>query len=162
MSRLTESAVWEALQEIKDPEIPVLSIVELGVVRAVRVRGDQASVDITPTFSACPAYQLMVSNVKAKLRELGAGRVEVQTVLNPPWTTDWLSDEAREKLRQFGLAVPARHGGKLDAAIESGAARCPYCGSSNTRQTNPFGSTPCRSIAFCADCHQPFEQLKPM
>ncbi len=162
MSCLSESSVWEALEDVKDPEIPVLSIVELGVVRTVSVNGDKALVEITPTFSACPAYQVMVSSVKAKLRELGARQVEVRTILSPPWTTDWLSDEAREKLRQFGLAVPARHGGQLDAAIDAGAAVCPYCGSSNTRQTNSFGCTPCRAIAFCEDCRQPFEQLKPV
>ncbi len=162
MSRLTESAVWEALQAINDPEIPVLSIVELGVVRTVRVHGDEALVEITPTFSACPAYQVMVSNVQAKLRELGATQVEVRTVLSPPWTTDWLGDEAREKLRRFGLAVPVRHEGRLEEAIQSGAAACPYCGSSRTRQTNPFGCTPCRAIAYCEDCRQPFEQLKPV
>ncbi len=162
MSRLTETSVWNALDDIKDPEIPVLSIVELGVVRTVRVDRDRASVEITPTFSACPAYHVIVSSVQAKLRELGARQVEIRTILSPPWTTDWLSDKTREKLRQFGLAVPVRHGGKLENAIESGAAACPYCGSSNTRQTNSFGCTPCRAIAYCADCRQPFEQLKPM
>ncbi len=162
MTRLSESSVWEALEEIKDPEIPVLSIVELGVVRTVRVSGDQALVEITPTFSACPAYQVMVLSVEAKLRGLGARQAEVRTRLSPPWTTDWLSDEAREKLRKFGLAVPSRHGGRLDAAIDAGAAVCPYCGSSNTRQTNSFGCTPCRAIAYCSDCRQPFEQLKPV
>ena len=162
MSRLTESAVWHALETIKDPEIPVLSIVELGVVRSVSVNGDQVAVEITPTFSACPAYHVMVSIVETKLRELGAWRLEVRTVLSPPWTTDWLSDEAREKLRRFGLAVPARHEGKFQEAAELGAAPCPYCGSSNTRQTNSFGCTACRAIAFCEDCHQPFEQLKPV
>lgn len=162
MFRLSDKGVWEALEDIKDPEIPVLSIVELGVVRSVSVNDDQVLVEITPTFSACPAYHVMVSSVKAKLRELGAGQVEVRTILSPPWTTDWLSDVAREKLRQFGLAVPVRHGGELEKAIESGAAACPYCGSSNTRQTNSFGCTPCRAIAYCSDCRQPFEQLKPL
>jgi len=162
MSRLNESAVWEALEEIRDPEIPVLSIVELGVVRSVELEGDKASVELTPTFSACPAYQVMVSSVEAKLRDLGARQVEIRTILSPPWTTDWLSDEAREKLRRFGLAVPLRHHGELETAIESGAAACPHCGSFNTRQTNSFGCTPCRAIAFCSDCRQPFEQLKPV
>ncbi len=162
MSRLSEEAVWQALEDIKDPEIPVLSIVELGVVRTVRVDGDLAFVEITPTFSACPAYHMMVSSVEAKLRELGARQMEVRTILSPPWTTDWLSDEAREKLRRFGLAVPARHQGEVEGAIEKGAAACPYCGSSNTRQTNSFGCTPCRAIAYCEDCRQPFEQLKPV
>ncbi|MFB3906326.1 MAG: 1,2-phenylacetyl-CoA epoxidase subunit PaaD [Acidobacteriota bacterium] len=162
MSGLSESAVWEAFQDIKDPEIPVLSIVELGIVRSVRVEGDQALIEITPTFSSCPAYQAMVSSVEAKLRELGAREVEVRTILSPPWTTDWLSDEARDKLRRFGLAVPARHGGELGDAIESGSPACPYCGSPNTRQTNAFGCTPCRAIAYCDDCCQPFEFLKPV
>lgn len=163
MSRLSEDSVWAALETIKDPEIPVLSIVELGVVRKVSVNADQAAVEITPTFSACPAYHVMISMVQTKLRELGAQRVEVKTVLSPPWTTDWLDDDAREKLRRFGLAVPARHGGEIGEPNEPGtAAACPYCGSSNTRQTNSFGCTPCRAIAFCEDCRQPFEQLKPI
>lgn len=162
MSRLSERTVWEALQEIKDPEIPVLSIVELGVVRRVQVDGEQAFVEITPTFSACPAFHVMVASVETRLRELGASQVEVRTILSPPWTTDWLSDEAREKLRQFGLAVPQRHRGDLERAMDAGAAECPYCGSTNTRQTSSFGCTPCRAIAYCPDCRQPFEQLKPM
>lgn len=162
MSHLSENAVWDALQGIKDPEIPVVSIVELGVVRRVLVSGDDAVVEITPTFSACPAYHVMVSSVRERLRELGARHVEVKTVLYPAWSTDWLSDAAREKLRRFGLAVPDRHRGDLDDAIESGAAACPYCGSAKTRQTNSFGCTPCRAIAFCENCHQPFEQLKPL
>lgn len=162
MSHLTEAAAWQALETIKDPEIPVLSIVELAVVRKLEVNGDAVLVEITPTFSACPAYEVIARTVEATLQELGARQVEVKTLLSPPWSTDWLTDEAREKLRRFGLAVPPRHGGKLRAAIEAGAAPCPYCGSSNTRQTNSFGCSPCRAIAFCEDCRQPFEQLKPV
>ncbi|RPI26543.1 MAG: phenylacetate-CoA oxygenase subunit PaaJ [Acidobacteria bacterium] len=162
MSEITENEVWEALGSITDPEIPVISIVELGVVRTVRVDAERTVVEITPTFSACPAYQAMAGSVERKLREMGATGVEVRTVLHPPWSTDWLSDEAREKLRRFGLAVPDRHQGNLEGAIEAGQAACPYCGSSNTRQTNPFGCTPCRAMGFCQDCRQPFEQLKPL
>ncbi|HXK58252.1 MAG TPA: phenylacetate-CoA oxygenase subunit PaaJ [Acidobacteriota bacterium] len=162
MGALTENAVWKILADINDPEIPVISIVELGVVRKVRINGHKALIEMTPTFSACPAYHAMQTSIEERLREIGAEQVEIRTVLTPPWSTDALSDETREKLRRSGLAVPDRHGGDAQRVLDAGAAVCPYCGSDRTRQTNPFGCTPCRSIAFCEDCRQPFEQLKPL
>lgn len=161
MSRLTPEIIWQALREIPDPEIPVVSIVELGVVRSIAVCGRTVVVAMTPTFSGCPAYHAMQSSVRSSLVGLGAQAVEVQTVLSPPWTTDWITPEARDKLKAFGLAPPPHHEGKLDEAW-SMPAQCPYCDAHDTTLKNSFGSTPCRMIFYCNACRQPFEQFKPL
>src|SRR5512140_1739481 len=103
---VTVARIWEALGQIVDPEIPVVSIVELGIVRSVQVSGQEARIELTPTFSACPAYQFMVQRVRAALGEIGTEAIEIVTVFDPPWTTDWLSAEVREKLRRFGFSTP--------------------------------------------------------
>jgi ring-1,2-phenylacetyl-CoA epoxidase subunit PaaD len=153
----------DALRAIPDPEIPVLSLVELGVVRSVELSGAEVRLEMTPTFSACPAYLAMEATVRERLTEMGASQVTIERVLDPPWSTEWLSDSAREKLRQFGIASPPRgtasEGNQADAMR---AFACPYCGSNETRLTSVFGCTLCRSMAFCDKCRQPFEQLKPL
>jgi len=160
-SQLNIEAVWDTLRAIPDPEMPVLSLVELGVVRSVEVSGAEVRLEMTPTFSACPAYLAMEVSVRRRLAETGASQVSIQRVLDPPWSTDWLSDSARDKLRRFGIACPPR-GAASEGSPATRAFECPYCGSQKTRLTNAFGCTPCRSIAFCDSCRQPFEQLKPM
>jgi ring-1,2-phenylacetyl-CoA epoxidase subunit PaaD len=151
--------VWRALDDVKDPEIPVLSVVELGVIRDVVVAGGRVSVSITPTFAGCPALDAMRAGIEARLRELGAAEVEVRIVLSPPWSTDQISDAGRAKLKAFGLAPPPHHGGLIQI-IFSEVAACPYCGSTNTTVKNRFGPTPCRAIYYCEACRQPFEQFK--
>lgn len=158
---VTEAAVWQALAEIPDPEIPVVSLVELGVVRAVTVTAAEVQVDFTPTFSGCPALAAMRDAITARLTALGAPRVRVNTVLHPPWTSDWITEAARAKLKAFGLAPPVRHGGDLNL-IFLDAAQCPRCESHHTKLQNAFGATLCRMIYTCQACQEPFEQFKPI
>lgn len=161
MDGLTETAVWQALESVKDPEIPVVSVVEMGIVRDVTVDGDRVIVKMTPTFSGCPALDVMRQQIAACVRELGATEVTVETVLSPPWTTDWLSDETRARLKAFGLSPPARHGGNVAITFYE-PAPCPYCNSENTVLKNSFGPTLCRAIYYCQACQQPFEQFKAL
>jgi len=153
--------VWEALEEIKDPEIPVVSIVELGLIRQVGYTAGRLVVTLSPSFVGCPALEVMRRDVRLRLKQLGEEQVEIRTVFSPPWTSDWITPGGREKLRGFGLAPPPRHAGDLTAVLQQ-AARCPYCESEDTELKNAFGSTPCRSIYFCNSCIQPFEQFKPL
>lgn len=158
---LNEQVIWDALQEVTDPEIPVVSVVEMGIVRDVEVAGNSVQVTITPTFSGCPALHVMRADIEAKVRELGAESVSVITTLHPPWSSDWITAGARRKLKEFGLAPPPRHGGNLPVAFYETVC-CPYCDSDNTIVKNTFGSTLCRAIYYCDNCRQPFEQFKPI
>lgn len=158
---LTPTDVWKALDEVKDPEIPVVSVVEMGIVREVMVEGKRTSVKMTPTFSGCPALQVIERDIAACLYQMGFDEVQVDVVLHPPWTSDWITDEARRKLREFGLASPKRHGGQIEVTFYDLVA-CPYCNSKNTNLKNAFGSTLCRSIFYCEECQQPFEQFKAL
>ena len=158
---LTAEQVWRALEEVMDPEIPVVSVVELGIVRDVRLLGDRVVVTMTPTFSGCPALLVMQREIEARVRGLGASEVEVKTVLSPPWTSDAITEAARAKLKAFGLAPPPRHNGDVNVFFLDEIA-CPYCGSTKTTLKNSFGSTLCRAIFYCNTCRQPFEQFKPL
>lgn len=153
--------VWKLLETVHDPEIPVVSLVEMGIVRKVDVIAASVTVTITPTFSGCPALSAMKADIVQKLNDAGIGQVEVVTVYAPAWTTDWITDEARAKLRAFGLAPPARHDGNFELTLLDVVA-CPYCGSEKTALRNSFGPTPCRMIFYCNACQQPFEHFKPL
>ena len=159
--RLNAEQVWEALAEIPDPEIPVISIVELGVVRDVVVENGSVRVEFTPTFLGCPALEVMRDQMAAAIRQLGA-EPDVQVVLDDSWSTDRITPEGREKLRASGFAPPApRSAGQPKLVqLQSSVFRCPYCGSTETRLENIFGPTPCRSLRYCESCRQPFEQFK--
>jgi len=156
---LTEERIWQALQNVKDPEIPVVSVVELGIVRRVEVAADAVHVTITPTFSGCPALHVMRAEIEEQIRALGARDVTVHTTLHPPWSSDWITESAREKLKDFGLAPPHRHGGNVPITFHEPVS-CPYCDSQNTTIKNTFGPTLCRAIYYCENCRQPFEQFK--
>ena len=153
--------VWRALAEIPDPEIPVISIVDLGVVKDVRVEGARVHVDFTPTFIGCPALETMRLWMEQAIRGLGA-EPDVEVVLDDSWSTDRISPAGREKLRSAGFAPPAPRsaGAPTLLQLERGPFRCPWCGSTDTRLDNVFGPTPCRSLRYCNDCRQPFEQFK--
>ena len=153
--------VQNALAEIQDPEIPVLSLVDLGIVRGVEVHGDAVTVRLTPTFAGCPALHVMRQEVEQRLRSLGFASVRVETVLDPPWTTDDLGPAAREKLRGFGLAPPLRPAAAVALRPEEPVA-CPRCGSLDTELRNAFGATACRTIRYCRACQEPFEGFKPV
>jgi ring-1,2-phenylacetyl-CoA epoxidase subunit PaaD len=157
---VTAEQVWSALAEIPDPEIPVLSLVDLGVVKDVHVAGDRVHVEFTPTFLGCPALEVMRDAMAGRIAELGA-EPEVEVVLDDSWSTDRITPEGREKLRAAGFAPPApRAAGELRLVQLQRGFRCPYCGSTETRLDNLFGPTPCRSIRYCESCRQPFEQFK--
>ncbi len=158
---LAAGDVWRALAEIPDPEIPVISIVDLGVVKDVRVSGERVEVDFTPTFMGCPALDAMRTQMEEAIRALGA-EPEIHVVLDDSWSTDSITTEGREKLRAAGFAPPAPR--TTDAPtlvqLERGPFRCPYCASTDTKLENVFGPTPCRSLRYCNACRQPFEQFK--
>ena len=156
----------EILTEVKDPELPFIDIVELGVVRDVELADDRVTVRITPTYSGCPAMQVIEQDVVAVLRSRGFENVEVRTVFSPAWSTDWMSEETRQKFRDNGIAPPqgtAAVGGIAELVSLRRAKptiACPFCGSSNTIEKSEFGSTACKSIHFCNGCHQPFDYFK--
>jgi ring-1,2-phenylacetyl-CoA epoxidase subunit PaaD len=157
---VTVEEVWTALAEIPDPEIPVISLVELGVVKDVAVEDGTVRVGFTPTFMGCPALEVMQRAMESKIAALGA-RPAVTVRLDDSWSTDDITPAGREKLRAAGFAPPApRSTGKLDLVQLQRGFRCPYCGSTSTKLENLFGPTPCRSIRYCEDCRQPFEQFK--
>ena len=158
---VSEAAVWSALAEIPDPEIPVISLVDLGVVRGVEIRGDRVRVEFTPTFLGCPALEVMRDRMAAAIRELGA-EPQIDVVSDDSWSTDRITAAGREKLRASGFAPPAPREATAPTLVQlqSGVFRCPYCGSTDTRLENIFGPTPCRSLRYCDACRQPFEQFK--
>jgi ring-1,2-phenylacetyl-CoA epoxidase subunit PaaD len=158
---VTAERVWEALAEIADPEIPVISVVDLGVVKSVEVDDDRVRVEFTPTFMGCPALETMRRQMEEVVAGLGA-EPQVEVVLDDSWSTDRITPAGREKLREAGFAPPTpRSAGPTTLVqLNSKAFRCPYCGSRETRLENIFGPTPCRSIRYCASCRQPFEQFK--
>ena len=158
---VTVAAVWEALARVPDPEIPVISIVDLGVVRDVTVDDGRVRVEFTPTFLGCPALEYMRDAMAARIAELG-GEPEIDVVLDDSWSTDRISPAGREKLRAAGFAPPTPRATGVPQLLQlqRGTFRCPYCGSAETRLENIFGPTPCRSLRYCVDCRQPFEQFK--
>ena len=161
MVAVAEHQVWAALGEIPDPEIPVVSLVELGVIRSVDVRDGHVRIEFTPTFLGCPALEVMKKAMEAKVAELGA-EPEVEVVADDSWSTDKITPAGREKLREAGFAPPAPREASAPKLVQlrANAFRCPYCGSTETRLENIFGPTPCRSLRYCESCRQPFEQFK--
>jgi len=155
------------LKEVKDPEIPMIDVVELGIVREVAVDDDAIRVDVTPTYSGCPAMQVIERDIVSTLRSRGFENVIVNTVYSPAWTTDWLSEETRQKFRDYGIAPPtgaSSFSGGIAELVSLRRARptieCPFCRSVNTIEKSEFGSTACKSIHFCNSCHQPFDHFK--
>ena len=151
---------WDAAASVCDPEIPVLTIADLGVLREVSVGADASvEVAITPTYSGCPAMHMIALEVATALARAGIANVRVRTVLSPAWTTDWLSDAGRRKLREYGIAPPAQAGGRA-ALFGEDAVACPHCGSSDTERLAEFGSTACKALWRCRTCREPFDHFK--
>ena len=163
--RSAEDRVWDELGRIADPEIPAISLVDLGVIGSVAVEDDAVRVELLPTFVGCPAIGVMQRLIMERVGALGlAERVEVQISFDPPWTSARISAEGRERLRRSGFAPPhvgpSPVGADLSELTVLAVAECPYCGSRNTTMETVFGPTLCRAIYHCADCRQPFEQFK--
>jgi ring-1,2-phenylacetyl-CoA epoxidase subunit PaaD len=155
----------QVLDGVMDPEVPVLSIVELGIVRNVEVVSgngtDSVSVTLTPTYSGCPAMQTIEAEIRAALAAAGFARVELATVYAPPWTTEWMSEPARAKLRAYGIAPPGAVQSQLvPLGRTAGPVECPFCGSLDTAVVSEFGATACKSLQLCRSCRQPFEHFK--
>ena len=152
----TAAELREVLAQVHDPEIPVITIEDLGILRDVRLDGERVVVTITPTYSGCPAMQEIEADVRAALT---GHDVEVRTVLSPAWTTDWMTEDGRRKLREFGIAPPGRVSGPVPLQLRP-RVDCPQCGSSDTEEATRFGSTSCKSMWRCRSCREPFEHVK--
>jgi ring-1,2-phenylacetyl-CoA epoxidase subunit PaaD len=153
--------IFSLLSEIPDPEIPVINIQELGILRDVIVNGENVEVVITPTYSGCPAMKQIEDDVKSKLKNAGIQNVSVKMVYHPAWTTDWITEEAKEKLRVYGIAPPEKT--SMDKGALLGKERvleCPRCRSKNTRMVSQFGSTACKALFQCSDCQEAFDYFK--
>lgn len=164
--RAPVAQVWDWLAEVPDPEIPVISLVDLGIIRDVAWDGDTLAVAVTPTYSGCPATAVIAMDIEAALRGHGITKLRLDRRLSPPWTTDWISAEGRRKLRAYGIAPPidgtAADGRRKASLLGSGnrAVVCPRCGSHATEEVSRFGSTPCKAAWRCRDCLEPFDYFK--
>jgi len=148
--------IFELLSKVVDPEIPVLTLQDLGVLRDISVTGNEVTVTITPTYAGCPAMETMRADIITTLSDAGIQRVKVQQVLSPAWTTDWMSKHGREKLRAYGIVPPANTAcGQKTAVIE-----CPQCGCADVKRISEFGSTACKALYQCQDCREPFDYFK--
>ncbi|HET6944523.1 MAG TPA: 1,2-phenylacetyl-CoA epoxidase subunit PaaD [Gaiellaceae bacterium] len=158
---VTAAQVWDALEAIPDPEIPVVSLVDLGVIRSIDVEDGHVRVELTPTFLGCPALEAMRLALENAVSELG-GEPDVRVIQDDSWSTDRITPNGREKLRAAGFAPPAPReaGAPTLVQLKARVHRCPYCGSTDTTLENLFGPTPCRSLRFCRSCRQPYEQFK--
>ena len=145
---ISKEETWDLLKGIPDPEIPVITIADLGILREVEITDDNVVVSITPTYSGCPAMQAISDEIKKTLKENGIGNAEIKMVFHPVWTTDWLSDDAKERLRKYGIAPPLR------------TIKCPRCSSLHTELISQFGSTACKALYRCVDCKEPFDYFK--
>ena len=159
--RAETKAIWDILESVCDPEIPVLTVVDMGIIRDVKMQGEAVEVVITPTYSGCPAMNMIEVNIRAALQENGYERVKITTVLSPAWTTEWLSPEGREKLRDYGIAPPVEDSADKNALFpEEKIIPCPQCNSKNTVMVSQFGSTACKAMYKCKDCLEPFDYFK--
>lgn len=157
---LNKSTIYNILQQVPDPEIPVLTIEDLGIIRDVHIQDQLIEVIITPTYSGCPAMDMIEVNIKSALQEAGYNDVKVTTVLAPAWTTDWMSEEGKRKLKAYGIAPPIGSVSKAALLGEEANIECPQCNSTNTQIISQFGSTACKSLFKCLDCLEPFDYFK--
>lgn len=159
---ITEEKILEILENVSDPEIPYLSIADMGILRCARIEDDIAIITVTPTYSGCPAMYEIRKRIVEELRANGVEKVKVETVLSPAWTTDWMSDEAKEKLKKSGIAPPGKTNEfSIDNILNNkDFVACPFCNSDNTEMRAEFSATACKSLYFCNNCDQPFEHFK--
>jgi ring-1,2-phenylacetyl-CoA epoxidase subunit PaaD len=161
--KIDEQKIWKILETVSDPEVPVLSITDLGIVRGVEINSsNKIKIIITPTYTGCPAMDVINMNIRMVLLENGYKDVEIKNVLSPAWTTDWMSDAGKQKLKAYGIAPPnpKQIVCTVDAFQEEEAIQCPHCNSYNTQLISRFGSTACKGLYKCNDCHEPFDYFK--
>lgn len=161
MENISAHKIYELLQDIKDPEIPVLSLVDLGVITSVEVVNNSVTIEMTPTFVGCPALDVMQNDIREMLLKNGIKDVEIKVSYKKPWNSDMISPEGRQALKKFGLSPPPPRQLFADLDLLE-HAHCPRCGNTNTELRNTFGPTLCRSIHYCNDCREAFEQFKPL
>jgi ring-1,2-phenylacetyl-CoA epoxidase subunit PaaD len=155
-----ESKVWAWLKEVEDPEIPVISVVDLGIVRDFRIKDHGVEVDVSPTYSGCPATEVIEESIVSALEKHGMAPVRINRILSPPWTTEWISEEGRQKLLDYGIAPPEHGGNKRDLLRPGQKIACPQCSSLQTICVSEFGSTACKAAYKCEECLEPFEYFK--
>lgn len=152
---IAEKKIWQILETVCDPEVPVLSIIDLGIVRHVKTAAEQIEIVITPTYSGCPAMDMIAMNIQLALIEQGYKNVKTTSVLSPAWTTDWMTDEGKRKLKEYGIAAPNK---KISIPVDG--VECPQCNSLHTKLLSEFGSTACKALYQCQDCKEPFDYFK--
>jgi len=153
-------SIWQWLADIPDPEIPVISLVDLGIIRGIKWQGEWLIIAITPTYSGCPATRIIQADIEQHMRKCGLSRLIIERQLSPVWTTDWISQAGRNKLQRYGIAPPQPGVSSTSEAAVSANVICPRCQSSNTRKVSQFGSTPCKASYQCCDCLEPFDYFK--
>ncbi len=158
-TRSDEERIWHWLAEVPDPEVPALSVVDLGMIRNIRITNDSVEIEVSPTYTGCPATEVIEHDILEKMFAEGVATASVKRVLSPPWTTDWISDEGKKKLRRYGIAPPERTADKR-ALIGKAAICCPRCQSAATTLISEFGSTACKASYRCDECLEPFEYFK--
>jgi ring-1,2-phenylacetyl-CoA epoxidase subunit PaaD len=156
MPDTNKQSILTILQEVCDPEVPVLSILDLGIVRDVQFNADEVEVIITPTYTGCPAMDMIAMNIRMALLENGYSKIKITSVLAPAWTTDWMSDAGKRKLKAYGIAPPYAKAGDTSAPL----IKCPQCNSADTKCISEFGSTACKALYQCNDCKEPFDYFK--
>ena len=156
--------IWSILETVVDPEVPVLTIIDLGIVRDVKLNEDEAEIIITPTYTGCPAMDMIAMNIRLALIEKGYQKIKITSILSPAWTTDWMSETGKEKLKAYGIAPPLSdldgQTGSIKLFVEKETIECPHCNSYHTKLISQFGSTACKALYQCQDCKEPFDYFK--
>jgi ring-1,2-phenylacetyl-CoA epoxidase subunit PaaD len=160
--KISAEKVWLILQTVTDPEVPVLTIIDLGIVRDVQIEGDKVDIIITPTYSGCPAMDVISMNIRMALIQEGITSISIKQALSPAWTTDWMTDEGKQKLKAYGIAPPQYKQAVCEPELfgREEAIQCPLCNSYNTRLVSQFGSTACKALYQCNECKEPFDYFK--
>ena len=159
---INKEAIYSYLEEINDPEVPVLSIIDLGIVRDVKMNNEELEIIITPTYTGCPAMDMITATIKIQLATLGFKKIKITQALSPAWTTEWMSEEGKRKLKEYGIAPPNPRHQVCDLKLfaEAVAVQCPLCNSYHTHRISEFGSTACKALYQCIDCKEPFDYFK--
>ncbi len=158
----SRAAIWSILETVTDPEVPVLTVTDLGIIRDVKFNADEIEVVITPTYTGCPAMDMIAANIRMALLENGYQKIKISSVLSPAWTTDWMSEEGKRKLKEYGIAPPNPKQQVCRQELFAGdeAVQCPHCNSWHTHRISEFGSTACKALYRCDDCKEPFDYFK--